>query len=379
VIGLICLTIALLTITYACVGGTIAVAPPVARTPSSSVYDLIGRLRLSLVRLLNKISRPRPTDRCCNPLHLAVQNFEQFSNSPLKSRLFDEKILFVIKTRDLVPLANLQPVARWLPRQWDVVLSGQLIRRHLFSLLFGLIRQQRRRKGMSQFWSPLYLLIERRRRELGLRKGELASRCGCINPEKGIPWIDAIAGGQIDHPRAREIMKELPGALEIEQEEFDQVLTITRQQINEREQEEEAKREAAWRASFEPHGYLTTESTRPSQIVIMGLTGGPDRWLRINLDLDRPPLTFVGQAHEVASKTKSVPFFGRVTGFVVNYSPDEAVKFDLEGNPLAVLHRAYSPGQASIIHRGRHIDGPLYARIIGLSGASDSHTASKSL
>jgi hypothetical protein len=279
----------------------------------------------------------------------------------------DEKILSDIKTRDLAPSANLQPVARWLPRQWDVVLTGQLNRRRLFSSFFGLIREQRRREGMTEFWPPLYLLIERRRKELGLRKGELARRCGCINPDKGIGWIDAIGWGRIDHPRARKIMKALPGALEIDQAEFDQALGLTLRQIEEREQKEEAQREAAWRASFKPHAYLTTESKQPSQIVIMGLTGGPDRWLRIILDLDQSSLTFARQAGAIASKTEGVPFFGKVTGFVVSYSPDKAVRFDLEGNPLEALPHAYSPGQASILHHGRQTDAAQYARIIGLS------------
>jgi hypothetical protein len=50
----------------------------------------------------------------------------------------------------------------------------------------------------------------------------------------------------------------------------------------------------------------------------MGLTGGPDRWLKVNLDLGQSPVTFAGQARMVASKTTGVPFFGRVTGFIVN-------------------------------------------------------------
>ena len=225
---------------------------------------------------------------------------------------------------------------------------------------------------MCQFWSPLFLLIEQKRKELGLRKGELASRCGCINPEKGIPWIDAIGRGQIDHPRAREIMKVLPAALEIDQEESNQALALTLKQNQERHQKEESERDAAWRKSFRPHAYLTTEAKQPSQIVIMSLTGGPDRWLKINLDLDldQSPLTFIGQARRVANETMSVPFFGRVTGFVINYSPAEAVRFYLNGNPLAAFHRAYSPGQASIMHHGRQVDGAAYARIIGLSGVS---------
>jgi hypothetical protein len=68
---------------------------------------------------------------------------------------------------------------------------------------------------------------------------------------------------------------------------------------------------------------LTTEDSQPSQTVIMGLTGGPDRWLKINLA--QSPLTFVGLAQRVTRKTVGLPFFGRVTSFVVNFSPDESV------------------------------------------------------
>ena len=213
-------------------------------------------------------------------------------------------------------------------------------------------------KGISQFWTPVFRLIEQKRKERGLRKGELAIRCGCINPEKGVRWIDAIGRGQLDHPRAREIIRALPAALEIDQKEFDEALTLTLGQIEERRQKEEAEKDAARRTSFKPHAYLTTESRQPSQIVIMGLTGGPDRWLKIHLDVDELTLTFAGQARRIANKTTSVAFFGKVTGFVVNYSPDESVKFDLEGNPLAAFDHAYSPGQSSIIHRGRQIREP---------------------
>ena len=40
--------------------------------------------------------------------------------------------------------------------------------------------------------------------------------------------------------------------------------------------------------------------------------------------------------------------FGRVTAFVVNYSPDRAVRFDLDGSSLEVLPRAVRPGRAWI-------------------------------
>jgi hypothetical protein len=219
---------------------------------------------------------------------------------------------------------------------------------------------------MSQFWPPLYLLIERRRKELGLRKGELAGRCGCINRERGIPWIDAIGRGQTDHPRAQEIMKLLPVALEIDQEEFDQALTTTLLHIKERKQKEEAQREAEMRARFKPHGYLVTERSVPSQIVICGLTGGPERWLRIPLDLSQPPITFVRQTIGFANQNPIIPFFGRVLGLVINYTFDCSVSFDLDGNPIEALDGAYPPGKIELLSRGKNV-GPHLGRALGLT------------
>ena len=45
--------------------------------------------------------------------------------------------------------------------------------------------------------------------------------------------------------------------------------------------------------------------------------------------------------------------FGKPTGFVLNYSPDHAVEFDLIGNAVRVRDRAHRPGTASFSLKGR--------------------------
>ncbi len=52
---------------------------------------------------------------------------------------------------------------------------------------------------------------------------------------------------------------------------------------------------------------------------------------------------------------ETLPAFGRPIGLVVNYSPDRAVRFDLDGNALEILQRAYRIGEAYLLHRGRPI------------------------
>ena len=103
--------------------------------------------------------------------------------------------------------------------------------------------------------------------------------------------------------------------------------------------------ERAWEASFKPHAVIQTETTVPSQIIICGLTGGAERWLMIRFGLSKPPITFIQQVLEALPRRaplgrngeRGVMFFGRVLCFVVNYSPDEAVRCDLDGRPLEVL------------------------------------------
>lgn len=201
---------------------------------------------------------------------------------------------------------------------------------------------------MSDFWSPLYRLIEQRRNELNLSKAELAHQCGCKNADKAIRWIDAICNGSVDHPRAKEIAKYLPVALKLDREVFCQALAETIQQVEKNRLREEVEREAAWRASFKSHGYLDTESRIPSQITICALTGGPEHYLRINLELTRSPVTFARQAGVVARRTRSVLFFGTVIGFWVNYCPDRAVKYDLNENPIEIRDRAYWLGETYV-------------------------------
>ncbi len=72
------------------------------------------------------------------------------------------------------------------------------------------------------------------------------------------------------------------------------------------------------------------------------------RWLKIPLDLSQPPVTYAVQAHEFVRKTPFVPYHGRTTGFIVNYTPDSAVRFDLDANPVEHFDRAYIPGQVEV-------------------------------
>ena len=65
-------------------------------------------------------------------------------------------------------------------------------------------------------------------------------------------------------------------------------------------------------------------------------------------------------------KTPIVPFFGPTRGFIVNYTPDHAVRFDLDGNPVECFERAYVPGDVELFLRGRKIPTGTFAKVLGI-------------
>ena len=105
--------------------------------------------------------------------------------------------------------------------------------------------------------------------------------------------------------------------------------------------------------TFQPHAIIIGERKIPSPIFVAAIFG-VDRILRIDFDPDQPPVTFIRQAmagieQKLAHfKCAALPGFGRPVGFVVNYSPDHAIRYDLEGNALEILPAAYRTGRAAM-------------------------------
>jgi hypothetical protein len=191
---------------------------------------------------------------------------------------------------------------------------------------------------------PIENLIIERCRELGLRPTELVTRCGYKNISKGLRRLDQVYAGDLE--KTVSLLRGLPKALDLSPGIVQQAIEDTVRQIA-------AHADARYRASFEPRGYLLGTSDRPSQIFIFGLTGGPERWLKIPLDLSQPPLSYTAQALSVVRRTPLVKFFGPTTGFIVNYTPDHAVRFDLDGRPVETLTRAHRPGEVTLYLGGR--------------------------
>lgn len=207
--------------------------------------------------------------------------------------------------------------------------------------------------------SPLSIVIRRRCQDLGLSRSELVRRCGYKNISKGLRRLDQVYAGEFE--KAGALLARLPDALDLPPETVKEAITATTRQIA-------AEADARWRASFKPAAYLLGTSNRPSQIWMFGVTGGAERWLKIPLDTSQSPVTYAEQALAVVRETPTVQFFGLTTGFIVNYTADHAVRFDLEGRPMETLARAYRPGEVTLHLGGRAIPPATVGRLLSMAG-----------
>jgi len=110
---------------------------------------------------------------------------------------------------------------------------------------------------------------------------------------------------------------------------------------------------------FRPHCIILTNRLIPQPIFVAAFLG-VNRLLRIDFDVTTEPSTYIGQAldgvrvrlerwkGDADTVPTDLPAFGRVTGVVINYSPDRAVRFDLDGNVIENLDRTYRVGQATL-------------------------------
>jgi len=191
-------------------------------------------------------------------------------------------------------------------------------------------------------------------------------------PAKAAGRVYALCNGQPFSAKSRFALWRLPEALELPADVVMQALAATEQLFAEREREAEEQRrlireaeDAAWMASFRPHAVIQTEHTIPTQITICGLMGGAGPRLTIPFDLSQPPVTFVQQAVDALPDNtmprsdggRGVMFFGKALGLIINYSPDSALRCDLDGKPLEALESISARRGPPVLRRPSPLTG----------------------
>jgi hypothetical protein len=157
----------------------------------------------------------------------------------------------------------------------------------------------------------------------------------------------------------KQFLDTLPQALETSAETVQLALDQTVREIELAEKQEAEARDKIWRENFCPHAIILTEQTVPSPIFVAAIIG-VEKLLRMDLDPTQGPVSFVQQVLD--RLPERVPAFGKAIGFVINYSPDKAVRFDRNGQPIAILDKAVRLGTA-VVHLGGR---PIPAEALGL-------------
>jgi hypothetical protein len=203
-------------------------------------------------------------------------------------------------------------------------------------------------------------LIRSRMTELGLSRGEFAKRLRYKNIAKGIRRIDALCDGDLEG--TKQFLGVLPQALETSAETVKRALDQTVREIEMAEKQEAEARDQIWRENFRSHAINLTERTVPSPIFVAALIG-VEKLLQIDLDATQGPVSFVRQALD--RLPDGVPAFGKPIGFVINYSVDQSVRFDPNGQPIAILDKAVRPGTAVLRLGGRRIPAEALGVLFG--------------
>lgn len=164
-------------------------------------------------------------------------------------------------------------------------------------------------------------LIRSHLKEHRISRTELVQRMGYSKIAKGLRRLDQIRSG--DMKIARQMQERLADGLNLEAEQIDQAIAETERAIA-------TARDAEYRKTFRPHAIILTSNRIPSPIFPVSLYR-LDRLLRIEFEEGSSPVTYARQAQR--QLPEGIPCFGRVTGFMVYYSPDQVVAFDTTGNP----------------------------------------------
>ncbi|SFI39719.1 hypothetical protein SAMN05428978_100860 [Nitrosomonas sp. Nm34] len=184
-------------------------------------------------------------------------------------------------------------------------------------------------------------LVNSRCEELGIDTKELIRRAGYSTYNNGIRRLMELFVG--DFKSSRGLIEKLPNALELPEDAIQQAIEQTKQ-------DERDAWEAAWRASFKPHAIVRTDMNgRPRSITMAGLTDA-GRHKRIEFTDDIQPEDYIKVAlSEYKNRERLINgFFYEPLEIIVNFSPDHASRYTLNGVFLGDLDHAYRNGMSIV-------------------------------
>lgn len=163
--------------------------------------------------------------------------------------------------------------------------------------------------------------------ELALTRGQLGQRLG-HNSNKALKKLDSLI--KEANPKQVDFIHRLAVALEVP---FKVMMDIVEKQY----QIDVKAADLSYRANFKPHAIWTTQNSRPTSISMACLINAPAK-LRLPFPEDLKAEAYIGYCQ--SNVPDVVPFYGAVTGFTINFSPDDSVVFSLDGTELETLECA---------------------------------------
>ncbi len=176
-----------------------------------------------------------------------------------------------------------------------------------------------------------------------LSRQDIVQRAGYRNLAKGCRRLDELLTGDVH--AARGLIDRLPTALDVPAEAVHEAVAETARQQREAE-------DAAYRAAFKPRGFIITEHTVPTSITMAAFVGA-DQSLWVDFEPGSTAITYLEQTLRAAKQRSPIPFFGNAIGVIINYSPDEALRFDMQGIPFEILPTAHQGETLSVSIRGQ--------------------------
>lgn len=157
------------------------------------------------------------------------------------------------------------------------------------------------------------------RRELA---GILLGRLGSVDRDRALRRIYALIDeGSFDHAFAAE----LEGAFPERVAGLREALAATESQQAAREEAQASEAQRAGNDRFRPHLWVATQRDRTTQLTILAVTGGIERWLKVWLadgigreiwrEQQKQVYRAVREHHRRGGASVAIPFLGRVVGY----------------------------------------------------------------
>lgn len=190
----------------------------------------------------------------------------------------------------------------------------------------------------------LHELIVSRCSALGLSKYELVQMAGYINHAKGLRRLDQIQNFDFESPK--HIIDKLPSLLEIGRLEVAAAIQETRASVR-------AENEQEWRDTFKPYAKIRTGKNGCPRQITMAALCNVGRFVYTYFDNDVPEADYIGIAVKAyrANEEEIRSFFFEPQDIVINYTPDRATRFTLEGEFIEYLAEAIKPASISVLFR----------------------------